>query len=148
MSKRKPKLYEPCPIARSVDIFGDRWSLLILRDAFDGNRRFGDIQRSLGVARNILSHRLRKLVDAGILKMQSASDGSAYQEYVLTAQGERLFPIVVALRQWGERHLFTCGERHSHLLERATGKSVPLMIPTARDGTILTPEAAYVEKVI
>ena len=79
---------EPCPVARGVDVVGDRWSLLIVRDAFDGMRRFGDFQRSLGVARNILSDRLRKLVDAGILATQAASDGSAYQEYVLTAKGK------------------------------------------------------------
>jgi DNA-binding HxlR family transcriptional regulator len=76
-----------------VDIIGDRWSLLIVRDAFDGIRRFSDFQRSLGMARNILSDRLHKLVNSGILTMQSASDGTAYQEYVLTAKGERLFPL-------------------------------------------------------
>lgn len=67
----------------------DRWSLLIVRDAFDGVRRFGDFQRSLSVARNILSDRLRKLVNAGILEVQDASDGTAYQEYVLISEGEK-----------------------------------------------------------
>lgn len=57
---------EPCPVARCVNLIGDRWSLLIVRDAFDGMRRFGDFQRSLGVARNILSDRLKKLVEAGV----------------------------------------------------------------------------------
>ena len=148
MEKSKPKRYEPCPVARSVDIVGDRWSLLIVRDAFDGVTRFGDFQRDLGVARNILSDRLRKLVDAGILKTQSASDGTAYQEYVLTVQGERLFPIVLALRQWGERHLFRRSEKHSRLVEKATGKPVPLMAPTTSDGRVLSPDAAYVQKVV
>lgn len=148
MSRGKPKRYESCPVARSVDIIGDRWSLLIVRDSFDGVSRFGDFQRELGVARNILSDRLRKLVDAGILKTQPASDGTAYQEYVLTTQGERLFPVVVALRQWGERHLFDHGERHSLLVEKATGKPVPLMVPNANDGDVLSPDAAYVEKVV
>ncbi|MFW2778936.1 winged helix-turn-helix transcriptional regulator, partial [Acinetobacter baumannii] len=92
---------EPCPVARCVNLIGDRWSLLIVRDAFDGMRRFGDFQRSLGVARNILSDRLKKLVEAGVLEMQDASDGTAYQEYVLTTKGESLFPVIVALRQWG-----------------------------------------------
>ena len=78
---------EPCPVARCVNLIGDRWSLLIVRDAFDGMRRFGDFQRSLGVARNILSDRLKKLVDAGVLELQDASDGTAYQEYVLTNKG-------------------------------------------------------------
>lgn len=137
----------PCPVARSVAVVGDRWCLLIVRDAFDGIRRFGDFQRSLGLARNILSDRLRRLVEAGILALQPASDGSAYQEYVLTPRGESLFPLVVALRQWGERQLFQPGERHSVLVDRRTGKPVPLMAPAAKDGTVLAPDATEVRKV-
>lgn len=138
---------ESCPVARSLDVIGDRWSLLIIRDAFDGVHRFGDFQRGLGMARNILADRLHKLVEAGILEMQAASDGSAYQEYVLTAAGERLFPVVVALRQWGERHLFAAGERHSTLIDTRTGKPVPSMQPTARDGTAIRPADTEVRKV-
>ncbi|MBH1932167.1 winged helix-turn-helix transcriptional regulator [Serratia rubidaea] len=147
MPSRKPMHDEPCPVARCVDLIGDRWSLLIVRDAFDGLRRFGDFQRSLGMARNILSDRLRKLVDAGVLALQGASDGSAYQEYVLTDKGESLFPVVVALRQWGERHLFERGERHSLLIDKHTGEPVPLMSPTARDGGVLAASATEVRKV-
>lgn len=73
MPAREKMKNETCPVARSVDIIGDRWSLLIVRDAFDGIRRFSDFQRSLGMARNILSDRLHKLVNSGILTMQSAS---------------------------------------------------------------------------
>ncbi|WP_434212060.1 winged helix-turn-helix transcriptional regulator [[Pseudomonas] boreopolis] len=146
MPDRKPPNDQPCPVARSVDVVGDRWALLIVRDAFDGLRRFGDFQRNLGVARNILSDRLRKLVDAGILETQAASDGTAYQEYVLTAKGESLFPVVVALRQWGERHLFARGERHSALIDRRTGKPVPPMRPQGGDGGELRPEDTQVRK--
>ncbi|AVO99177.1 helix-turn-helix transcriptional regulator [Enterobacter ludwigii] len=147
MPSRKPIEQEFCPVARSVDLIGDRWSLLIVRNAFDGMRRFGDFQRDLGVARNILADRLRKLVDAGILAMQGASDGTSYQEYVLTDKGESLFPIVVALRQWGEQHLFERGERHSLLIDRRTGKPVPLMAPAAQDGTALKAQDTEVQKV-
>ncbi|CAH0207113.1 winged helix-turn-helix transcriptional regulator [Enterobacter ludwigii] len=147
MPSRKPIEQEFCPVARSVDLIGDRWSLLIVRNAFDGMRRFGDFQRDLGVARNILADRLRKLVDAGILAMQGASDGTSYQEYVLTDKGESLFPIVVALRQWGEQHLFESGERHSLLIDRRTGKPVPLMAPAAQDGTALKAQDTEVQKV-
>lgn len=147
MPSRKPLSDEPCPVARSVDLIGDRWSLLIVRDAFDGMRRFGDFQRSLGAAKNILADRLRKLVDAGILATQDASDGTAYQEYVLTPQGESLFPVVVALRQWGERHLFERGEHHSVLIDKRTGKPIPFMAPTAKDGAVLLPAATEVRKV-
>lgn len=144
---RRPVNDEPCPVARAVDIVGDRWSLLIVRDAFDGTRRFGDFQRNLGMARNILSDRLRKLVEAGILETRDASDGTAYQEYVLTPQGESLFPVVVALRQWGEQHLFASGERHSLLIDKRTGKPIPRMAPIAKDGAVLAPATTEVQKV-
>jgi len=121
--------------------------MLIVRDAFDGVRRFGDFQRSLGMARNILTDRLQKLVAAGVLETQAASDGTAYQEYVLTARGERLFPVVVALRQWGERNLFDTGERHSVLVDKRTGKPLGPMVPLARDGTTIAPSDTEVRKV-
>jgi DNA-binding HxlR family transcriptional regulator len=143
---RKSTTEEPCPVARSVDLIGDPWSLLIVRDAFDGTRRFGDFRRSLGVARNILTDRLHKLVEAGILDTQPAADGTAYKEYVLTPKGESLFPVVVALRQWGERHLFERGERHSRLIDKRTGKPIPLMVPQASDGTELPPKRTEVRK--
>ncbi|SEO55231.1 winged helix-turn-helix transcriptional regulator [Acinetobacter sp. yr461] len=138
---------EPCPVTRCVNLIGDRWSLLIVRDAFDGMRRFGDFQRSLGVARNILSDRLKKLVDAGVLEMQDASDGTAYQEYVLTAKGESLFPVVVALRQWGEHNLFESGEHHSLLIDKNTGQQIPFMAPVAADGEVLKASDTQVQKV-
>lgn len=147
MSTEKSLPYEPCPVARSVSLVGDRWSLLIVRDAFDGIRRFGDFQRNLGVARNILSDRLQKLVVAGVLEMQAASDGTAYQEYVLTAKGESLFPVVVAMRQWGEQHLFTPDERHSQLIDKQTGKPVTYMTPVTEDGSVLTAEMTKVQKI-
>ncbi len=127
----------PCPVARSADLLGDRWALLVVRDAFDGITRFGDFQRSLGAARNILSDRLRRLVEAGILQLQPASDGSAYQEYVLTAAGLELFPLLVALRQWGERHRFGAGEAHSQLIELATRRPLPYMQPLDAAGHAL-----------
>jgi DNA-binding HxlR family transcriptional regulator len=134
-------------VARSVDLVGDRWALLIVRDAFDGVRRFGDFQRSLGVARNILTDRLRLLVDEGILASQPASDGSAYQEYVLTPKGEDLFGVVVALRRWGERHLFARGEPHSVLVDRTTGRKVEGVALRTPDGREVKPERTAVRKV-
>ena len=87
-----------CPVARAIDIVGDKWSLLIIRDAFDGVRRFSPVQRSLGIAKNILAARLRDLVEAGVLRTSPAPGGSAYQEYVLTEQGEDLFSLIISLR--------------------------------------------------
>ncbi|QEM81168.2 helix-turn-helix transcriptional regulator [Halomonas binhaiensis] len=133
-------------MARSADVIGDRWSLLIVRDAFDGVSRFGDFQRSLGVARNILSERLRRLVEADILETRPASDGTAYQAYVLTAKGESLFPVVVALRQWGEQHLFSRNEQHSVLMDKATEQPIPYMAPQSADGSALAPSETVVKK--
>lgn len=135
-----------CPVARSVDAVGDWWSLLIVRDAFDGSRRFGEFQRGLGVAKNILSARLRSLVDTGILEMTPASDGSTYNEYVLTAKGEALFPVIVALRQWGEAFAFAPGEPHSELLDRRDEQPLAPLRITAADGRPITPEQTCVRK--
>jgi len=81
-----------CPVSGSVASVGDWWSLLIVRDAFTGQRRFGESQTSLGVAKNILTVRLRELVADGVLEPVPASDGSAYQEYALTGEGARAAP--------------------------------------------------------
>lgn len=114
-----------CPVARTLEVIGDRWSLMILRDAFDDIRRFSEFQKSLGVARNILASRLKALVEVGIFEVRPASDGSAYKEYVLTEKGREVFPVVVSLRQWGERFLFMPQETRSVLLDNACGQ--PLM---------------------
>jgi len=136
----------PCPVARSADVLGDRWALLVIRDAFDGITRFGGFQRSLGAARNILSDRLRRLVEAGLLVQQPAADGSAYQDYVLTPAGRDLFPLLVALRQWGERHRFAPGEAHSTLIERTSGAALPHMQPQDAAGHAIAPEQTVVRK--
>jgi len=146
MTKKEAITAGPCPVARSVDLIGDRWSLLIVRDAFDGMRRFTDFQRNLGVARNILADRLRRLVEAGILLAQPTAKGGAYQEYVLTERGQRLFPVVVALRQWGELELYAPGEAHSDLVEKKTGKPLRRMAPVGEGGNLLAPGDAEVRK--
>jgi len=92
---------DPCPIARSLDTIGDWWSLLIVREAFAGKTRFGEFQESLGVARNILTDRLKKLVLEGVLELVPAADGSAYREYRLTEKGRGLILVLTALSRWG-----------------------------------------------
>jgi DNA-binding HxlR family transcriptional regulator len=96
-----------CPIALSLDEIGDRWSLLIVRDALGGARRFGEFRSNLGVGRNVLSSRLSKLVSLDVLRMQPASDGSVYREYVLTEKGESLRTVMFALQRWGEDFILT-----------------------------------------
>ncbi|MET9481099.1 helix-turn-helix domain-containing protein [Streptomyces sp. NPDC006638] len=138
---------DECPVARSVDAIGDWWSLLIVRDAFDGSRRFGEFQRSLGVAKNILAARLRALVEGGILAVVPAPEGSAYHAYVLTPKGEDLFPVVVALRQWGEAHFFDRGEAHSELLDCVQERPLRPVEIHAADGRRLDPGDTHVRKV-
>jgi DNA-binding HxlR family transcriptional regulator len=116
-----------CPVARSLDSIGDWWTLLIVRDAMLGIRRFSDFQRSLGLARNVLSARLKKMVADGVMTMAPAEDGTSYQEYRLTEKGEGLLPVLVAMRQWGERFLFAPGEPHPELVEWGSGKALEKM---------------------
>jgi DNA-binding HxlR family transcriptional regulator len=137
MVKRRSLEHADCPIARSLDAIGDWWSLLIIRDALLGRRRFGEFQRSLGLAKNILTVRLRALVDRGILEMAPASDGSAYQEYVLTPKGRGLFPVLVALRQWTEEFDETPEEIATMLVDRESGRPVRQLTLHARDGRLL-----------
>jgi len=146
MAQRKSLKADACPMARALDIVGDQWSLLVIRDAFDGMKRFGEFQQSLGVAKNILSDRLKNLVQEGVLELVPASDGTAYQEYVLTPKGKGLFPVVVGLRHWGEAHLYAKGEPHSVLVERDSGKPVPKIELRTRDGKPLDPAATFVKK--
>jgi DNA-binding HxlR family transcriptional regulator len=126
-----------CPIARSLDVLGDWWSLLIIRDAFLGIRRFGEFQKSIGLAKNILTVRLRALVDRGILTTAPASDGSAYQEYVLTPKGRGVFPVLVALRQWSEEFSCEDGGFKTLLVDRKKGRPVRKLEIRAEDGRLL-----------
>jgi len=137
MVKRTSLERDDCPIARSLDAIGDWWSLLIIRDAMLGRRRFGEFERSLGLAKNILAARLRTLVDQGILKMAPASDGSAYQEYVPTPKGRGVFPILVALRQWSEEFDERPQEIATILVDRAKGRPVKKLELRAQDGRLL-----------
>ena len=139
MVKRTSHSAASCPVARPLDAIGDWWSLLIVRDAFDGLRRFGEFQKSLGLAKNILAARLRNLVEHQILEVAPASDGSAYQEYVLTEKGRSLFPLLVALRQWGEQWFFERDEPRVQLVDVKTGRPVRKLELRAHDGRLLGP---------
>ena len=95
----------PCSLARSVDLLGDWWTPLGLRDACYGVRRFEDFQRSLGIGRNILTQRLSRLVDEGMLERRPYQDRPVRHEYVLTDKGRDFFPVVAAIVRWGDRWL-------------------------------------------
>jgi len=135
------------PGVRTVDIVGDKWSLLIIRDAFDGIRRFSQFQRDLGIAKNILTARLRDLVEAGVLRVEPAPGGGAYQEYALTEKGDDLFDLLVSLRQWGQDHAFAPGEPHSVLVDEETGRPLPRLGYTTPDGRQVQARETRVRKV-
>lgn len=137
MAKRASLNSSTCPIARSLDVVGDCWSMMIVRDAMLGLRRFGQFQKSLGLAKNILAARLKALVEDGILAAQPAADGGAYQDYVLTEKGRALYPILVALRQWGEEFAFQPGEAMTVMVDRASGRRVKKLELHAADGALL-----------
>tara|TARA_A100001391_G_scaffold162889_1_gene121934 strand:- start:3125 stop:3625 length:501 start_codon:yes stop_codon:yes gene_type:complete len=96
---------QPCSLARSLAVIGDRWTLLVLRDCFLGVRRFEHFQSRLGVTRHVLSDRLRKLVEHGVLKKTPYQERPRREEYQLTEQGLALHPVIVHLVQWGDRYL-------------------------------------------
>jgi DNA-binding HxlR family transcriptional regulator len=96
---------EACSVAMTLEIVGERWTWLIIRDAFLGLTRFGEFQQSLGIARNVLAARLNRLVDAGVLERVRYSERPARYEYRLTPKGSDLFTALNALRQWGDQHL-------------------------------------------
>lgn len=139
MGKRVSHKDSLCGVARPLDAIGDWWSLLIVRDAFDGSRRFGEFQKSLGLAKNILSARLRNLVSHGIMDTVPAADGGPYQEYELTEKGRGLFLLLAALRQWGEDFFFGPDEAHVLLVDKKSGLPVRRLELRAQDGRILGP---------
>ncbi|MEH3054969.1 MAG: helix-turn-helix domain-containing protein [Patulibacter minatonensis] len=93
-----------CSAARTLEVIGERWSVLIVRDALLGIRRFDDFQRSLGVSRNVLAARLARLVEFGVLRKVAYSEKPLRHEYRLTDRGKDLLPVVLALVEWGDRH--------------------------------------------
>ena len=93
-----------CSIAKSLEVIGERWSLLIVRDIFNGHRRFGELQSSLGIARNVLSARLQRLTEEDILERRAYQESPPRYEYFLTEKGLDLWPALIALMNWGDRY--------------------------------------------
>lgn len=139
--KKKCLADKDCPVARGYNAIGDWWSLLIVAQILNyGHRRFGEMQDSLGMAKNILTARLSKLMEEGIIQKAPCADGSAYHEYVATERGRDLFKVIVALRQWGEKHYFECGDLKYAVVDRQSGESVPPIEVRSADGRVLGPD--------
>ncbi len=114
-----------CSVARALNQVGDWWSLLIVLHAMYGTRRFVDFQKELGIAKNILCDRLARLVDNGVLKKVEVGEHGSRFEYRLTEKGRDLFPVVIALRQWGDKWNPAPDEAPLDLRDRATGLPIP-----------------------
>ena len=136
-------------MALAVDVFSDRWTFLILREAFFGVRRYGQMQRNLGIARNVLADRLRQLVSDGLLERVRYRTDPDWYEYRLTERALDLYPVIVGLMRWAERHLVTQdGPAPLTLVHRSCGHPADPYLAcaycheplTARDITPIPPE--------
>lgn len=96
---------QPCSLARTLSVVGDRWTLLVLRESFLGVRRFDDFEKRLGITRHVLADRLKKLTEAAVLVKQVYQQRPLREEYRLTDKGHELYPAVLALVNWGDRHM-------------------------------------------
>jgi DNA-binding HxlR family transcriptional regulator len=128
----------PCPVANALEHIGDGWSLLILRDAFYGLRRFDDFINSLGIASNTLTRRLNDLVTHGLLERRPYQDKPPRHEYHLTPAGRDLRQVILTLMAWGRRH-FNTGDK-VFLADEATGQPVDLALMDATTGKRITRE--------
>ncbi|WP_433179281.1 winged helix-turn-helix transcriptional regulator [Actinoallomurus sp. CA-150999] len=116
-----------CSIARALEIVGDRWTLLVIRDAFEGVRRFDDFQASLGVARNVLTDRLNRLCDEGILRRHLYQERPERHEYRLTRKGVGLWPVIMSLLLWGDQHYAENGAPMVLIHRGCTGQLTPTL---------------------
>lgn len=121
-----------CSVAQTLDVVGDWWTLLVVREATFGTRRFCDFERNLGIAKNILADRLRKLVDHEVLDREEAPDGRV--TYRLTERGRDLSTVLVALREWGDKWVYGRGNEPIVLVERESGRRVKGLALLGADG--------------
>jgi len=123
-----------CSVAQALSEIGEWWTLLILREAFFGTKRFTDFQERLGIARNILTDRLNKLVNAGILTRNAVPGRGNPRLYRLTEKGRDILPAFIALMQWGDRWINNDDRAPVRILEAATGEEIALLRVRSRDG--------------
>ena len=131
---------QACSVARALSVLGERWTLLIIRDAFRGTRRFDDFQRSLGVTRHRLSERLRKLVEEGVLTRVAYMERPARYEYRLTRKGLALYPVLMTLSQWGDDWMDDGNGPPDHYRHSLCGHHVRPVLSCSECGDTLRPE--------
>ena len=126
-----------CSVAKFLNLFGDAWTWMVVREAFYGATRFTEIQRNTGIARNLLSERLRKLVDAEILEREDVGERGTRYAYRLTEKGRSLLPVLVAMVQWSNRELHAPGTEPVLLVDRTSGRELADLVPRDADGEAL-----------
>ena len=134
-----------CGIAQALEALGDWWTLLIVRDAFFGARRFGDFEKSLGIAKNILSDRLQRLTEHGIFRKVDVGEVGERFEYRLTEKGEALLPLLTALRDWSDEWIFGRGHEPVIVKDRRSHRRIPRLRVTDADGRPLTRRDLHTE---
>jgi DNA-binding HxlR family transcriptional regulator len=136
-----------CSVARTLDVIGDKWSLLILRDAFYGVRRFDDFQEDLGIARNVLTDRLQKLVATGVFERRPYEERPPRYEYRLTQKGRDLLPVLLAMITWGDRWTTDSGMPPVTLTHRTCGCVAHAVVACDQCGEELTLRNVWVDPV-
>ncbi|MGW0660135.1 winged helix-turn-helix transcriptional regulator [Streptodolium elevatio] len=135
--KRTPFGAWPCSIARAVDLLGDWWTPLVLREAVFGVRRFEEFQRHLGIGRNVLAQRLNRLVDEGLMDRVPYQDRPLRHEYVLTTKGRDFFPVLAAIIAWGDTWLSDDSGAPVVLRHRTCGHETQAVVACAKCGDAL-----------
>lgn len=126
-----------CSIARTLELLGDWWTFLIVREAFFGSRKFGEFERVLGIAPNVLTQRLAKLVEGGILVVEATSASGKALSYRLSPKGRDLFPVLVAMLQWGDKYASAPKGPPVRIVERSTGQEIAPMVLRSASGKAL-----------
>lgn len=124
---------ENCAVARTLEVLGDWWTLLVVREAFLGTRRFADFERHLAISKNVLAQRLAHLVEHGVLARVDAGVHGTRYEYELTPMGKDLTMVMTALRQWGDRWILGEGREPLLVVDRRTGRPIPRQILRGED---------------
>ena len=143
----KPEKHDPLnrSVGHVLDIIGEGWSILIVREAFLGTRRFEEFQGRLGIARNILTARLKKLCANEILDRVPVKEGAKRHEYILTTKGKEMMPLLVALTQWGDKWVYGENNKPVIFLDREQGEPIPQVQVFSAQGEILKPRDVMIE---
>lgn len=128
---------QPCPIARTLSVIGDRWTFLIIRNAFMGIRRFDDFQQNLGVTRHVLSERLKRLVEHGVLVKAPYQDRQQRFEYCLTEKGQALYPVLLTMANWSDQWMKIDSVTMVHFVHRTCHHVLKPVLVCADCGELL-----------